>query len=116
MYYIEQVEIFASASILYNFHTPFPFWHFLGRIVSMAFLGREDQLQIVQASHGGSREYVTFATRFHIENEEADIGKVLEVSLGWEDGQDPKVEHIRAFWQPARDGIVNLIRQGESLF
>ncbi len=109
MYYIEQAKILARAGVRYNWDFPFIFWHFLGRIVSEAFLKREDQLFLVSASVDGDREYVSFATRFYVDNESA-LPKTLEVSLGWEDGHDPLVERIRAFWTPARPNIVANVR------
>lgn len=109
VYYIEQAKILARAGVRYNWDFPFIFWHFLGRIVSEAFLEREDQLFLVSASVDGDREYVGFATRFYVDNEAA-LPKTLEVSLGWEDGHDPLVERIRAFWTPARPNIVANIR------
>lgn len=118
VYYIEQAKILARAGVRYNWNYPFCYWHFLGRIVSEAFLGAEDQLHLINASVTATeRELVSFATRLYTDGlvPMHDL-RVVEVHLGWEAGRNALVDELQAFWKPARRNIMASIHWSAFFF
>lgn len=94
------------AGVPYDFDKPWPFWFFIGKIVSKAFFGVEDQLEWLNAVRVRTREFIAFSNTSTVEddgpNDETRRIQVVEV-----DFLKPQPgENIKLFWKPAR-GIIS---------
>lgn len=97
----------SIAEVPYNFNKPWPFWFFIGKIVSKAFFDNEEQLEWLNAVRVGNREFIAFTNtqKNILSQEEQHPGKgtlqVVEV-----DFSKPRPgENVSLFWKPAR-GII----------
>ncbi|KAH0601153.1 hypothetical protein MHUMG1_00025 [Metarhizium humberi] len=94
------------AGIPYDFNKPWPFWFYIGKIVSKAFFGVEDQLEWLNAVRVRTREFIAFSNTSTVKddglNDETRRIQVVEV-----DFLKPQPgENIKVFWKPAR-GIIS---------
>lgn len=96
----------SVAAVPYNFNKPWPFWSFIGKMVSKAFFDNEEQVEWLKAVRVWDREFIAFTNTQNIPSqEEQNIGegkfRVVEV-----DFLKPQPgENLKLFWKPAR-GII----------
>ncbi|KAI9375217.1 hypothetical protein BJX61DRAFT_494762 [Aspergillus egyptiacus] len=104
----------SCASLSYDFDKPWPFWFFIGKALSKAFFGDEQQLQWLNAVRVRNREFIAF-TNIQREDisgpEELDRGKgklrVVEVDFA----KPVPGENLKAFWKPAREIICQRVQE-----
>lgn len=105
----------ARVGVRWDWDYPFIFWYFLIRIVSQALFGNGEELTWLNTTVNGDREFINLSTRKFLEGEIVRI-KVVEVSLGWANGDDPLTNVLKAFWKPARPTIINDINWSECFY
>lgn len=97
----------AVVEVPYNFDKPWPFWFFVGKIVSMAFFDNKEQLEWLNAVRVRNREFIAFTnTRKNIltqEEQNTEKGKLQIVEIDFSKPQPG--ENLKLFWKPAR-GII----------
>jgi hypothetical protein len=97
----------SVAEVPYNFNRPWPFWFYIGKVLSKAFFDNEEQLEWLNAVRVGNREFISFTnTQKNIpDQEEQNTGKeklrVVEVDFS----KPQPGENLKLFWKPAR-GII----------
>lgn len=105
----------ACASLAYDFDNPWPFWFFIGKVVSKALFGEEQQLQWLNAVRVRDREFIAFR---HIQRETSDPEQldqekgtlqVVEVDFS----KPVPGEQLKAFWKPARGIIRQRVQECE---
>lgn len=96
------------AGVPYDFDKPWPFWFFIGKILSKAFYGTEDQLDWFNATRVRDREFVAFAKVRHVDlNRETHSLRIEEIQTVEVDFLKPRPgESMKVFWKPAR-GIIH---------
>ncbi|GJP89671.1 hypothetical protein CBS147353_9971 [Aspergillus niger] len=100
----------------YDFDKPWPFWFFIGKTLSKAFLGNEDQLDWFNAVRVRDREFITFANvgrenSFDSREMNHDLD---EKGIGVDEVDFLKPvpgERLKAFWKPARGIIDQKVRE-----
>ncbi|KAK8917136.1 hypothetical protein H634G_09251 [Metarhizium anisopliae BRIP 53293] len=94
------------AGIPYDFDKPWPFWFYIGKIVSKAFFSVEDQLEWLNAVRVRTREFIAFSNTSTVNdngpNDETRRIQVVEVNFL----KPQPGENIKLFWKPAR-GIIS---------
>ncbi|GLA00044.1 hypothetical protein AnigIFM60653_007111 [Aspergillus niger] len=100
----------------YDFDKPWPFWFFIGKTLSKAFLGNEDQLEWFNAVRVRDREFIAFANvgransldsrEMNHDLDEKGI-RVVEVDFF----KPVPGERLKAFWKPARGIIDQKVRE-----
>lgn len=97
----------SIAEIPYNFNKPWPFWFFVGKIVSKAFFNDEEQLKWLNTVQVRNREFIAFTNiQIDIPNQEepnTGKGKLRVVEIDFSKPQPG--ENLKLFWKPAR-GII----------
>jgi hypothetical protein len=103
----------SVAGVPYNFDKPWPFWFFIGKIISKQFFGNEQQLEWLNATRVGSRrEFIAFSNTLNIGQKElSKDGKpklqVVEVNF-----RKPQPgEDLKLFWKPASKLICQRVRE-----
>ena len=96
----------SIAEIPYCFNKPWPFWFFIGKIVSKAFFNNEEQLKWLNTVQVRNREFIAFTNSHNVPNqEEQNTGKmnlrVVEIDFS----KPQPGENLKLFWKPAR-GII----------
>lgn len=105
-----QRQVFAQIGIKHDYNYPYPFWFFLGKMVSQALFEKETSLDILSFTRVNDREFVGFENKdFHKDNSSNGI-KVIEVNLKRPHPNEP----VEIFWRPARGIIVQRLRECES--
>ncbi|KAL3262233.1 hypothetical protein ABHI18_002954 [Aspergillus niger] len=100
----------------YDFDKPWPFWFFIGKTLSKAFLGNEDQLEWFNAVRVRDREFIAF-TNVGRENgldsremnHDLDEKRIRVVEVDFL--KPVPGEQLKAFWKPARGIIVQKVRE-----
>ncbi|PLB43291.1 hypothetical protein P170DRAFT_481240 [Aspergillus steynii IBT 23096] len=102
----------AVVGISYDFNKPWPFWFFIGKIVSKAFFDNEEQLEWLNSVQVGNREFIAFSNtgRKFPDQEEQSTGKgklrVVEIDLS----KPQPGEKLQMFWKPARSIICQKVQ------
>ncbi|KAL5356156.1 hypothetical protein BJX96DRAFT_142384 [Aspergillus floccosus] len=103
----------SCASLTYDFDNPWPFWFFIGKIISKALFGDEQQLQWLNTVRVRNREFIAFT---HILLEASDLEqlnqdkaplRVVEVDFS----KPVPGERVKAFWKPAREIIRQRVEE-----
>lgn len=104
----------SCAGLTYNFDKPWPFWFFIGKTVSKAFFGDEQQLKWLNSVRVRTREFIAF-TNVQTENildpensnyVEEEL-RVVEVDFS----KPTPGEDLKAFWKPGREIICQRVRE-----
>jgi hypothetical protein len=95
----------SVAGVPYNFDKPWPFWFFIGKIISKQFFGNEEQLEWLNATRVGSRrEFIAFSNTLNIGKPKL---QVVEVNfLKPQPGED-----LKLIWKPASGLICQRVRK-----
>lgn len=95
------------AEIPYNFNMPWPFWFFVGKIVSKAFFNNEEQLGWLNTVQVRNREFIAFTnTQISISDQEEQQARKRKLRVVEVDFPKPQPgENLKLFWKPAR-GII----------
>lgn len=88
----------SVAEISYNFDKLWPFWFFVGKILSKAFFHNEEQLEWLNTVEVRNREFIAFTNTKHTGE-----GKLRVVEVDFPKPQPG--ESLKFFWKPAR-GII----------
>ncbi|EPS34446.1 hypothetical protein PDE_09410 [Penicillium oxalicum 114-2] len=98
----------CHAGLTYNFDRPWPFWFLIGKALSKAFFGDEQQLRWFNFLRVWNREFVAFTNMrgesmsdLELLNRDKDKLQVIEVDFL----KPVPGENLKAFWKPAR-GII----------
>jgi len=83
----------------YEFNRPWPFWFYVGKIVSKAFFDNEQQLEWFNTSRVGTREFIGFANTHHPDTKKLNV---VEVDFA----KPQPGQELSVFWKPAR-GIIS---------
>ncbi|KAL4802040.1 hypothetical protein BDV18DRAFT_164548 [Aspergillus unguis] len=96
------------AGLAYDFDKPWPFWFFIGKALSKAFFGDEQQLKWLNAVRVRNREFIAFTNMgeermsdLDLLNREKEGLCVIEVDFS----KPVPGEALKAFWKPAREII-----------
>ncbi|OAA45794.1 hypothetical protein BBO_03435 [Beauveria brongniartii RCEF 3172] len=99
-----QEQIMRQVGVRYDSMRPFPFWHFIGKIVSRALFGRDDGLEVMNYIAVRRTEYVAFTTRRCLDGE---ITHVNVVEVTFERPQPGSL--MQCVWKPAGQLVVSKI-------
>ena len=107
----------AAAELPYDFNRPWPFWFFIGKIVSKAFFGNEEQLEWLNSVLVRNREYIAFTnTRKNssdLEDQSTGNRRLRVVEADFLKPQ-PR-ENLKLFWKPARGIICQKMQDCKSM-
>ncbi|KAF5680506.1 hypothetical protein FCIRC_5824 [Fusarium circinatum] len=104
-----QRQVFAQIGVQHDYNYPFPFWHFLGKMISQALFENETSLEILSLTRVNDREFVGFENKNHPKGNNSTDINVIEVSL-----KRPQLnEPMEIFWRPARGIIIQRLRECE---
>ncbi|KAJ5629787.1 hypothetical protein N7528_003444 [Penicillium herquei] len=87
------------AGVSYDFDMPWPFWFFIGKIISKCFFDNEGQLEWLNAVRVRSREFIAF-TNTQINSNKANL-RIVEIDFL----KPQHNEDLKLFWKPAR-GLI----------
>ncbi|KAM3439013.1 hypothetical protein NHJ13734_003948 [Beauveria thailandica] len=103
-----QEQIMRRVGVRYDSKRPFPFWHFIGKIVSRALFGRDDGLEVMNYIAVRRTEYVAFTTRRCLDGETTHVN-VIEVTFERPQPGSP----LQCVWKPAGQLVVSKIQDCE---
>lgn len=98
----------SIAGVPYDFNMPWPFWFFIGKIMSKAFFGDEEQLEWFNAVRVRNREFIAFTNtqRKRASDQEESNIEEAELQVVEVDFSKPRPgDNLTLFWKPAR-GII----------
>lgn len=106
----------SIAGVPYNFNKPWPFWFFVGKIISKAFFDDEEQLEWLNAVRVRTREFIAFTNTQKekaSDHKESNIEKT-ELHIVEVDFSKPQPgENLKLFWKPAREIICQKVQNCE---
>lgn len=106
----------SIAGVPYNFNKPWPFWFFIGKIVSKAFFDDEEQLEWLNAVRVRSREFIAFTNtqkKIASNQEESNIDKTVLQIVETDFSKPQPGEDLNFFWKPARGIIYQKVQDCE---
>lgn len=106
----------SIAGVPYDFDKPWPFWFFIGKIISKAFFDDEEQLEWFNSVRVRTREFIAFTnTKRQKASNQGELSiektglRVIEVDFSKpQPGEDLKLN-----WKPAREIICQKVRDCE---
>ncbi|KAJ5800867.1 uncharacterized protein N7518_002935 [Penicillium psychrosexuale] len=103
----------SVCGISYDFNKPWPFWFFIGKIMSKAFYGNEQQLEWLNAVRVGTREFIAFTNTQ--DNRDVDktegFSKHTMIQVVEVDFSKPRLgADLDLFWKPARKIITQKVQ------
>ncbi|KAJ3521748.1 hypothetical protein NM208_g13152 [Fusarium decemcellulare] len=104
-----QQRVFTQIGVKYDWNFPFPFWFFLGKMLSKALFGDDSLLEILNCVHMKQYEFVGYVNKDRVVDDDKDIEtvKVIDVYIKRPQPGQP----IQIFWKPARGIVVQKIEQ-----
>ncbi|KAL9562999.1 hypothetical protein ACKAV7_012741 [Fusarium commune] len=102
-----QRQVFAQIGVQHDYDYPFPFWHFLGKMISQALFENETSLEILSFTRVNGREFVGFETKNYPKSNNSTDINVIEVSLKRPQPNEP----MEIFWRPDRGIIIQRLRE-----
>ncbi|KAJ3549236.1 hypothetical protein NM208_g613 [Fusarium decemcellulare] len=103
-----QQQVFRQIGVEYDWDNPFPFWHFLGRMLSKAMFNDDSLLALLNYVPVNNYEFVGYVNRDRIgEQEDKDQLNVIEVHLKRPEPNEP----IQIHWKPGRGLVIQKIEQ-----
>lgn len=106
----------SIAGVPYNFNKPWPFWFFIGKIVSKAFFDNEEQLEWLNAVRVHTREFIAFTNTLkkNASNQKGSNVEKANLQMVEVDFSKPHPgEHLKLFWKPARGIICQKVQDCE---
>ncbi|KAF4462312.1 hypothetical protein FALBO_10892 [Fusarium albosuccineum] len=104
-----QQRVFTQIGVKYDWNFPFPFWFFLGKMLSKALFGDDSLLEILNCVHMKQYEFVGYVNKDRVVDDDKEIEtvKVIDVYIKRPQPGQP----IQIFWKPARGIVVQKIEQ-----
>lgn len=105
--------ILSIAGVPYDFNEPWPFWVFIGKIVSKAFFGNEEQLEWLNAVRVRTREFIAFTNiqnKRDFDPNEWNIKRTRPQIVEVDFFKPQPGEELKLFWKPARDIIYQKVQ------
>ena len=107
-----QQQVFALMGIRHDYNLPFPFWFFLGKIISKALFQNENLLEVINFVRVRDREFVGYICKGHVNQaQDGEKFSVVEVSFKRPQPGQP----IEVFWKPAGALIIQKIEECECI-
>lgn len=106
----------SIAGVPYSFNKPWPFWFFIGKIVSKAFFDDEEQLEWLNAVRVRTREFIAFTNTQKKKGSNTEESNVenMELQIVEVDFSKPQPgEDLTLFWKPARGIIYQKVQDCE---
>lgn len=107
----------CCAGLAYDPNKPWPFWFFIGKVLSKALFGDEQQLKWLNAVRVQNREFIAFTNMrgesmsdLELLNRDKGRLQVIEVDFS----KPVPGEDLKAFWKPARGIICQRVEECES--
>ncbi|KKK12254.1 hypothetical protein ARAM_002692, partial [Aspergillus rambellii] len=102
--------------ISYDFHRPWPFWYFVGKIMSKALFGteHENQLELLNSARVHNREFILFSNAHRPDSRQQGdkaSGRERQIRVVHVECTYPKrgVE-MELGWTPAREDVCQLVQ------
>jgi hypothetical protein len=108
----------SVAGIPYVFNIPWPFWFFIGKIVSKAFFSDEGRLEWLNAVRVRTREFIAFTntqTNIVSNKDKSNIERAKLQVVEVEFSKPQPGESLKLFWKPARAIISQKVQDCESI-
>jgi hypothetical protein len=99
--------VFAQIGVQHDYDYPFPFWHFLGKMISQAMFENDTSLEILSFTRVIDRELVGFENKNYSKNSNGADINLIEVSIKIPRPNEP----MEIFWRPARGIIIQRLRE-----
>lgn len=107
----------CCADLTYDSDKPWPFWFFIGKALSKAFFGDEQQLKWLNAVRVRNREFVAFTNQREsmsdLEQLNCDEARLQVVEVDF--SKPIPGERLKAFWKPSREIIRQRVQECEFL-
>lgn len=106
----------SIAGVPYDFNKPWPFWFFIGKIVSKAFFGDEEQLEWFNAVRVRTREFIAITNiqkKGDFDPNEWNIKKIRPQIVEVDFFKPQPGEDLKLFWKPAREIIYQKVQDYE---
>ena len=106
----------SIAGVPYDFNKPWPFWFFIGKTVSKAFFGDEEQLEWFNAVRVRTREFIAFTNiqkQGDFDPNEWNIKKIRPQIVEVDFFKPQPGEDLKLFWKPAREIIYQKVQDCE---
>ncbi|KAF5575386.1 hypothetical protein FPANT_11365 [Fusarium pseudoanthophilum] len=104
-----QRQVFAQIGVQHDYGYPFPFWHFLGKMISQALFENETSLEILSFTRVNDREFIGFENKNYPQSNNSTDITVIEVCVKRPQTNEP----MEIFWRPARGIIIQRLRECE---
>ncbi|KAK7424123.1 hypothetical protein QQX98_000733 [Neonectria punicea] len=105
-----QEQVFAQVGVKYEWNLPFPFWHFLGKMLSKALFADDSLLDILNFVPVNNYEFVGYVNKDRVvDNDQKDKDKVNVIDVHLKRPQPG--QPIQIFWKPARGLVVRKIEE-----
>ncbi|KAM5376052.1 hypothetical protein ACJA88_007163 [Fusarium oxysporum] len=99
---VRQRQVFSQIGVQHDYGYPFPFWHFLGKMISQALFENETSLEILSFTRVNDREFVGFENKNYPKSSNSTDINAVGVSLKRPRPNEP----MEIFWRPARGIII----------
>jgi hypothetical protein len=96
-----------SVGVPYEFNKPWPFWFFIGKIVSKAFFNNDQQLEWLNAVRVRNTEFIAFTNAGKEETDGNRKPQVIEVDFA----KPQPGKKLELFWKPARGLIGQKVQE-----
>ncbi|KAF2468563.1 uncharacterized protein BDR25DRAFT_290316 [Lindgomyces ingoldianus] len=100
-------SIMESVGVQYEFNKPWPFWFFIGKIVSKAFFNNDQQLEWLNTVRIRTREFIAFTNAGRKETDSNQKLQVIEVDFA----KPQPGKELELFWKPARGLISQKVQE-----
>lgn len=106
----------SVAGIPYDSNKPWPFWFFIGKIISKAFFGDEERLEWLNAVRVRTREFIAFTNirKDIVSNQDKSTVEKARLQVAEIDFSKPQPgKTLEFFWKPARGIICQKVQDCE---
>jgi hypothetical protein len=100
-------SIMESVGVPYDFNKPWPFWFFIGKIVSKAFFNNDQQLEWLNTVRVRTREFIAFTNAGNERTNGDQRLQVVEVDFA----KPQPGKQLEVFWKPARGLITQKVQE-----
>ncbi|KAJ5963549.1 uncharacterized protein N7479_003425 [Penicillium vulpinum] len=101
----------SVAGISYDSNKPWPFWFFIGKILSKSLFEVEGQLEWLNAVRVRSREFIAFTKAQYKSDPEKAKLQIVEIDFLKPQPNEP----LKLFWKPARGIICQKVQDSSSI-
>jgi hypothetical protein len=96
-----------SVGVPYDFNKPWPFWFFIGKIVSKAFFNNDQQLEWLNTMRVRTREFIAFTNAGNGGTNGDETLQIVEVDFA----KPQPGKQLEMFWKPARGLIAQKVQE-----